>query len=240
MISGVIVLPKLPLIEELTTEPLPPGSNIMIQYDTGSSWFNASVTIAAGWLKTGGRCTYLDASQPPDYLRSQLVRLGLNVEDLEEEGRLAIWDIYTATLGRKSKEKNAWSTLKAADLSLRFANYMSRAPVDPLLLRIADDHSLLARFNGDKSWVELMISRHVPIGPKIKSTAIVGYLNGVHSDWLYKQLGAAYDGIVDFKLDESRDPACNLIRIRSMRNVKFNGKWHQLGLGDNFEVTLEK
>lgn len=236
----MLLLPRIPLIEELTTEPVPPGSNLMVQYDAGSYWFNASVTIAAGWLKTGGRCMYLDASQPPDNLRSQLARLGLNVGELEKEDRLDIEDIYTATLGQTSKERNAWPTLKASDLSIMFAKYMNRAPVDPLLLRIADDHSVFARFNGDKAWVELMLSRHIPIGPKIKSTAVIGYLSGVHSDWLYKQLGAAYDSIIDFKLDESQDPPRNLIRMRSMRNVRFDGKWHQLALADNFEVSMEK
>jgi hypothetical protein len=51
---------------------------------------------------------------------------------------------------------------------------------------------------------------------------------------------AAYDGIIDFKLDESVDPPKNLIRLRSIRNTGFDGRWHALKIGENFEVTLAK
>jgi KaiC/GvpD/RAD55 family RecA-like ATPase len=70
---------------------------------------------------------------------------------------------------------------------------------------------------------------------------LTGIIRGIHSDWAYKNKEASVDGIVDFKLDESGEVPRNLIRIRSMRNVGFDGRWHQLRVNDeNFEVTLEK
>jgi hypothetical protein len=30
------------------------------------------------------------------------------------------------------------------------------------------------------------------------------------------------------------------MRIRSMRNVGFDSEWHQLKVGDKFEISLEK
>jgi hypothetical protein len=51
---------------------------------------------------------------------------------------------------------------------------------------------------------------------------------------------AASEGIIDFKLDEATDPPMNLMRIRSLRDVGFDGRWHQLKIGTNLEVTLEK
>ena len=62
----------------------------------------------------------------------------------------------------------------------------------------------------------------------------------VHSNWAHKQLEAAVDGIIDFKLDETSNPAQNLTRIRDMRNSGFNGQWHRPKTAQNFEVTLEK
>jgi len=56
----------------------------------------------------------------------------------------------------------------------------------------------------------------------------------------YEQLEAAVDGIIDFKLDEASDPAQNLIRIRSLRKVGFDGRWHRLKLTENLELTIEK
>ena len=46
--------------------------------------------------------------------------------------------------------------------------------------------------------------------------------------------------IIDFKLDETSDPAQNLMRIKTLRNVSFDGRWHKLKIAENFEVTLEK
>ena len=48
------------------------------------------------------------------------------------------------------------------------------------------------------------------------------------------------DGIIDFKLDETTDPAQNLIRIRTLRNVGFGGRWHKLKIAENREVTIAR
>ncbi len=48
-------------------------------------WYSASFTIAAGWLKQGGKVGYSTYAQPPDDVRSQLSRLGLRVEELEKD-----------------------------------------------------------------------------------------------------------------------------------------------------------
>ena len=73
-----------------------------------------------------------------------------------------------------------------------------------------------------------------------KLIGIRGIAKGVHSEWAYKQLETAADGIIDFRLDEAVDPPQNLIRLRSMRNVGFDGRWHLIKIGETFEVTLEK
>ena len=78
----------------------------------------------------------------------------------------------------------------------------------------------------------------MPRALAFQSTRIIGLVRGLHSDWAFKQLELAAEGVIDFKLDESADPATNLIRIRSMRDVNFDGRWRQLRIGKNFEVTL--
>jgi len=183
------------------------------------------------------------ASQPPGNVRAQLRQLKVDVEQVESSDRLRIVDVYTGTLGHASKEKYSWPSLKAADLSIRWAKYLKdpKHQVSGLnWLRIADDHSVLARFNGEKVWTEVIISRHLPIGPIQQTTGIVGYVKGVHGESLYKELEAAYDGVIDVKVDEGGDEVRNLIRIRKMRNVKFDSHWHPLTIKDNLEVTLER
>ena len=240
-------------IEDLLKAPLPPGASLLVEYDPTSIWYQASLSITAGWLKAGGVVSYHVATQPPENIRSQLAQLGLDVGQLEASDKLRVFDWYTATLGRKSNEKYAFYSLKAADLSVLFAKYLmateegqsghadSQPPrPSPDWLRILDDSSCLARFNEEKSWVEFVRTRMVPIASLWKSTGILGIIKGIHSDSTYKNLEAASDGVIDFKLDETGDEATNMIRIRSMRPVGFDSKWHALMTGENLEVTFQK
>jgi len=243
---------RITLIEDLLKTPLKPGASILVEYDPTSTWYQASLTMAAEWLRTGGVVSYHVAAQPPDNIRSQLVQMGLDVQKLEADDRLRLFDWYTATLGRKSKEKYAFYSLRAADLSVLFSKYLMASPdsapsVDaippipsPDWLRILDDVSCLARFNEEKSWVEFVRTRIVPIASLWTSTGIGGIIKGIHSDWTYKNLEAASDGVIDFKLDETTEEARSAIRIRSMRNMGFDARWHLLKTDENLEITLEK
>ena len=236
---------RLALIENLLSEPLPAGSNLLVEYDAASQWYRASLNITREWLRAGGEVGYNVAAQPPDSLRSQLRKLGLNVEEFEAVGKLEIWDWYTATLGQKSKEKFVGaSTLKAADLSIDIGREELRPAMAgetyPDYLRIWDNCSVMARFNDDKAWVEFLLTRLFPSGFHSKSTFMVGVIRGIHSDWVYRQLEDAADGVIDFKIDEIDEETRDVFRIRSMRNVPFDRRWHQLKIGDNLEVSIEK
>jgi len=239
-------MPRIPLIEDHTLGPVPPGTNLLVEYDSASQWYNASLTMAAGWLKSGGAVDYNATAQPLANIRSRLKRLGLEVEILEREGKLELWDWYTVTLGKKSNERLAVNSLKVADLSIDLLKTElgdqteSDDPSKPARLGIRDNASTLARINDEKAWVEFEVTRAIQVAGLHKSVWIRGVVKGVHSEWVYKRLEDVQDGIIDFKLDETTDPAQNLFRIRSMRNVGFDGLWHRLKIGENFEVTLEQ
>ncbi len=232
-------MPRIPLIEDLTKNPIPPGTNILVEFDPASQWYNASVTIAAGWIRTRGITAYNVHTRPPEKIREQFKRLGLDTETLESTDKLRIIDWYTASLGLKSKEKRAVPSLKTADLSLDMRDLM-RETSSPELLRVWDTTSYLARFNDERIWVELELTRFVPTSNIIQSTGIGGVMREVHSDWVYKQLEGAYEGVIDFKLEEEGKSTRDLMRIRNMRNVHFDREWHELKIGENFEVTLDK
>ncbi len=230
----------------MTTEPVPPGSNLLVEYDPASRWYDASITITAGWLSTGGVVTYNTFAHQPDRIRLKLKRLGLDVgrlesEKLEEGGeKLRILDFYTATLGQKSKERLSFESLKVGDLSILLAKSGMRAPPTPDHLIVWDDMSTLARFNDEKNWVEFMLSRAVPAILLSRQTGIRGIMRGVHSEWVYGQMEGAFDGIIDLRVDESGEEPRSLIRIRVMHDVPFDARWHPLKLDENFQVILEK
>ncbi len=237
----VKALPEIPLIEDLTTGPIPAGSNLLVEFDPASQWYNASLTIAAGWLRTGGRVLYNAAAQRPDKIRSQLKRQGLDPESLESEDKLEIFDYYTAGLGLKSAEKLAYDSLKVADLSILWSKGTLHAPPEhESSLRIHDSLSPLARFNDEKAWVEFLLTRVIASTASVKAVRICGITSGLHSDWVYKALEAAVDGIIDMRLQETGEERHDVLGIRVMRNVGFDRRWHDLKFGENFEVTLEK
>jgi KaiC/GvpD/RAD55 family RecA-like ATPase len=240
---------RISLIEDLLKAPLQPGKSILVEYDPTSAWYQASISVAAEWLREGGTVTYGVTSQPPENIRSQLKQLGVDVAGLEANDKLRVFDWYTATLGRKSSEKYAFPSLKAADLSVLHSKYMMasedaveliRPSPSPEWLRILDDVSCLARFNEEKSWVEFVRTRLIPIASLWTSTGLGGVIKSLHSDWVYKNLEAAVDGVIDIKLDESSPEARSMMRIRSMRNVGFDARWYPLRIAENSEVSMEK
>jgi KaiC/GvpD/RAD55 family RecA-like ATPase len=212
----------------------------MIEFEPTSQWYNSSLTMAAGWAKQGGVVGYNGFVQPPERVRAQLIGLGLNVEELERNNRFWLYDWYSPTLGRRSKD--GIESLKVADLSIQFRLMDDLNEPDPEWfesLRIADNFSTLARFNDEKSWIEFMLTRVFPIGSVLKSTLIFGIMKGVHSEWAYRQLEGSADGVVEFRLQDFGQETRDVVQVRSMRNVHYCRELTELKVNENFLVQLK-
>ncbi len=186
--------------------------------------------------------SYNTHARYPEDIRSKLKRAGLNVETLEAEDKLRIWDWYTATLGKKSTEKHAYNSLKVADLSIRFASEDMGALTYQLTgwIRISDNISTLGRFNDEKAWIEFYLTRAFPsVTLGGRTTTLHCILRGVHSNSVYEQLEAASDGVIDLKVEEGGEEVRNLIRVRNMRDVGFDSRWHSLSIDENLNLTLQ-
>jgi KaiC/GvpD/RAD55 family RecA-like ATPase len=143
-------------------------------------------------------------------------------------------------LGQNSNEKHPAPSLKVADLSINVSKQIKEAAdLLPKFLGICDDLSFMTRFNDERNWVEWMLTRNLPGGRRM-ALSIDAVIKGVHSPSIYNQLEAAYDGIIDFKLEDIGGKTADLMRIRSMRNARFESNWHQLKVMENLMVGLEK
>jgi KaiC/GvpD/RAD55 family RecA-like ATPase len=233
-------MPRIPLIEDLTKEAIPAGYTLLVEFDPASEWYSSSITMAAGWIETGGDVAYNVHAHPPENIRSHFNRLGLKVEELEDKDELRIFDWYTASLGQKSKEKHANQSMKVADLSIDFAKKYFVGPPRPNTLIIDDTLSPGTRFNDEKAWFEFLLTRIIPMASIRKMTKILGLTIGVHNEWGYKTLESVVDGIIDFKLDEATNPPRSIMRIRRLREVSYDPGWHPLTRTAKFEFTLEK
>ena len=113
--------------------------------------------------------------------------------------------------------------------------WMPNTPI-PGFLEISDNTSAVARFNDEKAWVEYVVTRVFPATSMID---IRGLMREVQSEWVYKQLEGAHEGVIDLKVEEEGKTTMDLIRIRSMRDVDFR-EWHELKIGENSEICLVK
>ena len=199
---------------------------------------------------------YHVSALPPDRVRNQLERLGVvGINELEgttPRPRLAVNDWYEAAIGRTvedsfAEEHKIFTSLKVADLSIEWGQWMigeksSRNPYQQPgapVLRILDNLSCLSRFNDEKAWVEFVIRRILPRATTWHQVTFIGLTAGLHSDWVYKTLEGVADGVIDFKLKETSEEALDLMRIRTMRGVSFDRRWHSLKISESSEITLE-
>jgi hypothetical protein len=153
----------------------------------------------------------------PDRIRTVIQQLGSDPEKMEREGSLHIIDYYTATLGRKSGVKVGVNSLKVSDLSIEFAKEYRSGKLRSDTLSIGDNVSTMGRFNDEKSWVEFALTRVLPGVRATRVRGIDGLQRDVHSPWVYVQNEAAYDGVIDLKIEEEGKTARDLVRVRSMR-----------------------
>ena len=72
-----------------------------------------------------------------------------------------------------------------------------------------------------------------------KGDLAYGNNKGPAESRVYSQLESAHDGIIDVELDTSHEGPRNLMRIRSMRTIQFDGRRDQLSIEDDLRVTLQ-
>ncbi len=105
-------------------------------------------------------------------------------------------------LGIKSREKYKLESMNVADLRIWAAKEFMHQPPSPDLMYVTEKSSVLARYNDEKSWVDYTLTKILPAVSMTKAMNIRGITVGVHSDSAYKQLEAAFDGIIDVKVEK--------------------------------------
>ena len=142
-------------------------------------------------------------------------------------------------MGKKSTEKYASESLKVQDLSIIFSQTVMKLDLDQpsRTLRITDNGAVVARYNDERSYVEFVVTRVIPSASTIGLTTIIGIIRGMHSEWVYKNIEAAVDGIIDFRLDEAGEETKEFVRIRTMRDAGYDKRWHQQTLASTSART---
>ncbi len=244
---------RIPILSQSIPDGIRPGTIFVVEFDPDSQWLSVATTIVARNLQEDGHPTYLALVRPPEEVESALSALGVDVRAVIKAGHLVIDDWYTASLtgGRIDSEPGKASlfepieggsrvrSLKIADLSVEWLKFTKEeAEPAPGELVLVDSCSPYLRFNEEKPFVEWMESRVNPNQRRNKNITMQGFARGVHSEWLYKRMEAASDGVIDIRVIEREDKVKDFLRVRSLKGQPRDSSWHEIEVKPNGEAVL--
>jgi len=89
-LSGALTLP---ILSDLVPGGFRYGLNLVVEFEPHSLWYESSLTITVHGLRSGARTDYHTFQHIPSEVVEALVRFGLDVQRLEEEGNLEYWTL---------------------------------------------------------------------------------------------------------------------------------------------------
>jgi len=251
---------SVPLLAKLIPDGVRPGTILLVEFDPESQWFTVATTIIARWLQEGHYAGYVAFARPPEDIIRDLSALGVDVPAAVKSGRLLLGDWYSATLtgGRLDSAKPEASlfepipsgfrvrSLKVADLSVVWLKTAKEGPqphdVDTTWpagsLFVGESLSVLLRFNEEKAYMEYAETRVLPEDRRFGRIMLYGIVRGIHSEWLYKRMEAACDGVIDIRVIEQEGVAKDLLRVRSLRGQPRDATWHTIEIRGKGEAVL--
>jgi KaiC/GvpD/RAD55 family RecA-like ATPase len=239
----------LPILDGVVPGGFPYGSSYLIEFEPDSLWYETSLTIAAQALRHGMKTEYHTFMHLPNDIREALVRLGLNLKRLEEEGIFRIIDTYTRAaglglvgepvVGGISLEIHKPSLLE--DLTAEMVRMVKEGVPDSEKgwFHVDDDASVLNRYRKEEEIIDMWRTRIVPYLKVRELVLFHSLLTGVASDSFYRQYETMCDGIIDFKSIEEEEQVEHYFRVRTMRGKKSDSRWQHLLLLNNGEVKLD-
>jgi len=253
---------NIPLLTKQIPDGIKSGTMFLVEFDPDSQWFSVAATIAARFLKENRHVGYFAMARSPEEVGRAISALGVDTAASENSGLLAIEDWYSASLaGGRLEPANPNApvfervngrlrvgSLKVADLSVEWLRTSKDGPRPsydivefwpPGSLAITESCSVILRFSEEKAFIELVESRVRPEERRRKNLiSFQGLARGLHSDWLYKRMENASDGVIDLRVMEREDEVKNLLRVRALRGQPHDSRWHEIQVESNGEAVL--
>jgi KaiC/GvpD/RAD55 family RecA-like ATPase len=239
----------LPIFSDLVPGGFPYGLNLVVEFESHSLWYETSLTIAAHAAKNGVRIDYHTFQHIPGEVVGALTRLGLNIQNLEQEGGFRILDTYTVTTGVGAPEKPKVGRLPYQTQSIKLSDWSINAARDirspaeipeseKRRLHIDDNTSVLLQYNSEKEMIDLWRTRFIALSRAREDIMLHSLVAEVYSEPFYKQFESLCDGIIDFRSQEQAGQIKHAVRVRAMRGRAFDSRWRGLRLLDNGEVAF--
>lgn len=250
----------IPLLSGLIPGGVKPGAMLLVEFDPESQWFSVATTVVARYFQQNRHVCYLAMARSPEDVKRSISEIGVDTPAAEKSGRLVVEDWYSATLtgGRlepASTQAGLFEpiqgglrvrSLKVADLSVEWLKTTKVGPQAYDIVEhwpagsmiVVESFSGILRFNEEKPFVEWIESRVNPEERRRKSITLQGVVRGIHSDWLYKRMESASDGVIDIRVMERGEETSNFLRVRSLKGQPHDSRWHQIEIMPNGEATV--
>ncbi len=239
----------LPFLKQLIGGALDYGTNLLVEFEPDSIWYETSLTLAAHALKKGARTDYHLFQHMPSEVRHSLARFGLKVEQLEAKAVLRVLDSYTVQTGLSSAEASEGSgalryysqSLKLSDWSIAdIQRIKSGVPEeDKRRLHIDDNTGILLQYNDEKTFIDNWRTRSRPHTKVQEIVLFNSLMKGAASEGFTKQFESLSDGIIDIGNRERKGQIEHIVRVRAMRSRPYNSRWRRIRLLPNGEVALQ-
>jgi KaiC/GvpD/RAD55 family RecA-like ATPase len=239
---------NLPFLKGLIEGSVDYGTNLLVEFEPDSIWYETSLTLAAQALKDGIRTDYHLFQHMPSELTEAFTRFGLDVKQLEEQDSLRILDSYTVQTGLgapEASEKGRVSRLysqsvKLTDWSITdMQRIKSGVPLeDKRRLHIDDNTGIMLQYNDEKAFIDTWRTRSRPHTKVQEIILFNSLMKGAASDAFTKQFELLSDVIIDIKTQEREERIEHVLRVRALRGRPYDSRWRRLRLLSNGEVAL--
>jgi len=238
---------SLPIFERLLPDGVEFGSNLLVEFDADSAWYEASLTIAAQALRNGQKTVYHTFEHPPVDIERDLKRFGLDLTKLQGEGLFRILDslaVQTGGLIPVDKEPGITKSLKIPDLSIWSIQILKKEREEGIpeedkgWVHIDDNTAIITRYNSENAVLDYWRTRIIPFSRPEQNITLYSILNGTVSENFRVQFETINDGIIDFKREDTEGEVAQLVRVRRMRSKKLDSRWRRLDLSETGEATL--
>jgi KaiC/GvpD/RAD55 family RecA-like ATPase len=237
----------LPIFERLLPDGVEFGTNLLVEFEPDSAWYEASLTIAAQALRSGHKALYHTFQHLPADVEHDLRKFGLDLTKLQGEGVFQILDslaVQTGGLNPVGQEDPIAKSLKIPDLSISAAESIRKGreegvPEDEKWwVHVDDNTAIITRYNPENNVLDFWRTRYFPNARLTKEITIYSVLKRMVSESFLSQLESITDGIIDFKCEDKEGEVTQFFRVRRMRGRKFDSRWQRLNLSETGEVTV--
>jgi KaiC/GvpD/RAD55 family RecA-like ATPase len=237
----------LPIFEKLLPDGVEFGTNLLVEFDPDSAWYEASLTIVAQALRKGHKALYHTFQHLPTDIEHDLSKFGLDLQKLQGDGKFRIVDSFAVQTGGVNpivQDDPVAKSLKVPDLSISAAQEIRKEraegipEADKWWIHVDDNTAIMVRYNPEINLLDFWRTRHVPITRLAQGIMVFSVLNGTVSENFRAQFETINDGIIDFKREDREGEIAQLVRIRRMRGRKFSSRWQRLDLSETGEVTV--